>query len=134
MHSLEGEGTGQGGATEADSGTLHRADRGQGHPKALAPPGVQAPFGHQHPFAVDGLERNQPERLGRTQLDGQVGGQGSGAPIDRSIAAHHQLGKAEGGDGGGQRPGQAALVLGQFGHVAMAVSLITEGHADHGDT
>ena len=65
---------------------------------------------------------------------GQEGGQGTGAPVDRAVAAQHQVGRAEGREGGGQRPGQAALVLGQLAHVAVAVALVAGRDPDDGGT
>ncbi len=69
---------------------------------------------------------------------GQVGGEGAGAAVDRPVAAQHQVGAAEGHEGGDQGPGQAALVLAQLAQVAVPVALVAERdpddvHAEGGD-
>ena len=80
---------------QAHAGPLHRADGGQAHPQALAPPGVEAALGDQGARPPSAVERDQPEGLGGAELVGQVGGQGAGAPVDRPVAAHHQVGRPE---------------------------------------
>ena len=111
--------------------TEHTAGRGtrrrSRHPPSSRRSADQAPVGRRRPG-------HQAEGLGGTQLVGQEGGQGAGAPVDRAVAAHHQVGGPERGDGGGQRAGQVALVVGQLGHVAVAVALVARRDPHDGDT
>ncbi len=114
-HPLRGQGAGQGGPPQPGPGPFHRAHGGQWHPQLLAPAAVESALGHQHPVAGRArLERHQSEGLGGTQFVSEKCGEGTGAPIDRAVAADHQRGSTPWPDGGGQRAGQLVLVGSQF--------------------
>ncbi len=105
---VDGQGAGQRGPAQPGTRPPPPSTRRAAAPQALAPAAVEPPLGHQHPLAGRSrLEGHQPESLGGTQLVGQEGGEGPGAPVDRAVAAQHQVGWPERLEGGQPARGPA---------------------------